>query len=289
MQNEKPDIHIIGHWSYLGHPARRLQDGEDDRRGRQQRGQRGAVCQRRLQGQAHDNPIAVTCTPSPTLRSSREPSRPSDTRATAAVATYELTTAGPPAAIKLTLHTAPGGVRADGEDIALIDVEVVDAKGVRCPTDDARIDFNWSSVGRTVSATGPAVWRGGYNSGKINSTNNLYLNTEDGINRVAMRSTLMPVNYPADRHACAGLQPATASFDTKPVTITDGLSAGGTGNPVAGRGEVIHALRRNAEPCAAGLLVGQGFGPALAPHRCAAFKTTLCSDSQKNGPGPGLA
>ena len=45
-------------------------------------------------------------------------------------------------------------------------------------TDDARVDFTWSSTGRAVSATGPAIWRGGYNSGKINSTNNLYLNTE---------------------------------------------------------------------------------------------------------------
>jgi beta-galactosidase len=114
-------------------------------------------------------------------------------------------------------------VRADGEDIALIDVEVVDAKGNRCPTDDARIDFTWSSTGRAVSATGPAIWRGGYNSGKINSTNNLYLNTEDGINRVAMRSTLQAgsVTLKATRE---GLTPATISFDTKPVTITDGLS-----------------------------------------------------------------
>jgi beta-galactosidase len=107
--------------------------------------------------------------------------------------------------------------------MALIDVEVVDAKGQRCPTDDARIDFNWSSVGRTVSATGPAIWRGGYNSGKINSTNNLYLNTEDGINRVAMRSTLMPgtIRLTATRE---GLQPATITFDSKPVVVKDGLT-----------------------------------------------------------------
>jgi beta-galactosidase len=74
-----------------------------------------------------------------------------------------------------------------------------------------------------VSATGPAIWRGGYNSGKINSTNNLYLNTEDGINRVAMRSTLQAgsVTLTATR---TGLKPATVSFDTKPVEITDGLS-----------------------------------------------------------------
>jgi beta-galactosidase len=114
-------------------------------------------------------------------------------------------------------------MRADGEDIALIDVEVVDAKGQRCPTDDARVDFTWSSTGRAVSATGPAIWRGGYNSGKINSTNNLYLNTEDGINRVAMRSTREAgsVTLTATRQ---GLKPATVSFDTTPVQVMDGLS-----------------------------------------------------------------
>jgi beta-galactosidase len=140
-----------------------------------------------------------------------------------AVTQHELKTAGAPAAIKLTLHTAPGGLRADGGDVALIDFEVVDASGERCPTDDARVDFTWSSTGRTVSAMGPAIWRGGYNSGKTNSTNNLYLNAEGGINRVAMRSTLMPgtVKLTATRE---GLKPATIAFDSKRVAITDGLT-----------------------------------------------------------------
>ena len=89
-------------------------------------------------------------------------------------------TAGPPKQIKLTPIVGPGGWQADGQDIALVDVEVVDAEGRRCPTDDARID---------LEIRGPAIWRGGYNSGKVRSTNNLYLNTECGINRVAMRST----------------------------------------------------------------------------------------------------
>jgi beta-galactosidase len=144
-------------------------------------------------------------------------------KGTAAVANYTLTTAGAPAAIKLTLHTAPGGMRADGEDIALIDFEVVDAKGNRCPTDDARVDFAWSSPGGTSTATAPAIWLGGYNSGKVNTTYNLYLNTEDGINRVAMRSSRTPgtIKVTATRD---GLKPATVTFDTKPVTITDGLS-----------------------------------------------------------------
>ena len=99
-----------------------------------------------------------------------------------------LTTAGPAAAIKMTPILGPKGLQADGEDIALIDFEVVDAKGERCPTDYARVDFTCS---------GPAIWRGGYDSGIVGSTNNLYLNTECGINRVAVRSTLIRTTDPA--------------------------------------------------------------------------------------------
>ena len=38
------------------------------------------------------------------------------------------------------------------------------------------------------TTAGPALWRGGYNSGKINSINNPFLNLECGINRVAVRA-----------------------------------------------------------------------------------------------------
>jgi beta-galactosidase len=114
-----------------------------------------------------------------------------------------------------------GGMRADGEDIALIDFEVVDAKGERCPTDDARVDFTMDAT--STVGTSPAIWRGGYNSGKTDTTNNLYLNTEDGINRVAIRSTLTPgtIKVTATRD---GLKPATVTFTSSPVAITDGLS-----------------------------------------------------------------
>ncbi len=222
MQNEKPDIHIIGHWTY---PATQP-DGSKTVKTIDVVANNVDSVELFVNGVSKGKltqPEIGYLYAFPNISFKPGTIKAVGYKGTAAVATYQLTTAGPPAAIKLTLHTAPGGMRADGEDIALIDVEVVDAKGQRCPTDDARIDFNWSSVGRTVSATGPAIWRGGYNSGKINSTNNLYLNTEDGINRVAMRSTLVPgtIRLTATR---AGLQPATVSFDTKPVTITDGLS-----------------------------------------------------------------
>ncbi len=103
------------------------------------------------------------------------------TKAGKVVAQQEIQTAGEPKAIRLTPHTGPQGLQADGSDVALIDFEVVDAQGRRCPTDEARVDF---------SVTGPVVWRGGFNAAKLNSTNNLYLDTECGISRVAIRSTL---------------------------------------------------------------------------------------------------
>jgi len=222
MQNEKPDIHIIGHWTYPatqpnGNPTVKpiyvVANNVDSVELFVNDASKGKMT-------TAENGYLYTF---PNIAFEPGTIKAVGYKGTAAVANYTLTTAGPPAAIKLTLHTAPGGMRADGEDMALIDVEVVDAKGNRCPTDDARVDFNWSSTGRAVSATGPAIWRGGYNSGKINSTNNLYLNTEDGINRVAMRSTLQAgsVTLTATR---TGLKPATVSFDTKPVEITDGLS-----------------------------------------------------------------
>ena len=69
---------------------------------------------------------------------------------------------------------------------------------------------------------GPAIWRGGYNSGKTNSINNLYLDTECGINRVFIRSTLKPgtITLTATR---AGLEPAKVQIESKPVNIVDGL------------------------------------------------------------------
>jgi beta-galactosidase len=131
------------------------------------------------------------------------------------VITDQIETAGKPKAIKLTVHTAPDGLKADGSDVAFVDFEVVDAHGRRCPTDEARVDFK---------LTGPAVWRGGYNSGLTNSINNLYLDTECGINRVAIRSTLQSgtITLTATR---PGLEPGTVQIQSQPVKIIDGLAA----------------------------------------------------------------
>jgi beta-galactosidase len=131
------------------------------------------------------------------------------------VAQEELKSAGAPAALKLIVHTGPQGLQADGSDVVLVDFEVVDAQGNLCPTDQGRVDFK---------CDGPAVWRGGFCSDELNSTNNTYLDTECGINRVAIRSTLTAgtITLTATRD---GLTPATVEIPSHATEIKDGLEA----------------------------------------------------------------
>ena len=124
------------------------------------------------------------------------------------VATDSKRTAGAPVALRLTAMSAPSGLRADGSDIALIDVEAVDAQGQRCPTVQPRVDFTFS---------GPGTWRGGYNSGKLDSTNNLFLDLEAGINRVAVRAGRTPGKLTVTARS-AGL--AAASVEINSVAFT---------------------------------------------------------------------
>jgi beta-galactosidase len=123
-------------------------------------------------------------------------------------------TVGDPVALRLTPGTGPDGLLAEGADIALIDVEAVDANGERCPTFQKRVDF------RTI---GPAIWRGSYNSGRTNSINNEFLDLECGINRVAVRSTRLPGDIVVSAF-CEGLKPAAITLHSKPVSVENGFS-----------------------------------------------------------------
>ena len=206
MQNEQPDIHILGHWTYPAKTVKTVYVVANTQSVELfVNGKSLGVNSQPVNGYAFAFP-EVEFAPGSLQAVGRNAGK--------MVAREELTTAGPPAQIKLTPILGPRGLEADGEDVALIDVEVVDAKGQRCPTDDARVDF---------AVTGPAVWRGGYNSGKIDSTNNLYLNTEDGINRVSLRSTLAAgaITITASR---SGLQSAQIKVVARPVRTIDGLA-----------------------------------------------------------------
>ena len=226
MQNEKPDLHIIGHWNYPAGTKKTMYVAAShcDAVEFFVNGNSLGV-QTKPYAFADTVGLAPGATPRPAENTGFVYAFPDITytpgtiKAVAKmggkmVAQQEIQTAGEAKSIKLTLHTGPQGLQADGSDVALIDFEVVDAQGRRCPTDEDRVDF---------AVTGPVIWRGGFNAAKLNTTNNLFLDTECGINRVAIRSTLAAgdITITASRKGLAG---GTIKLSSKPVEITGGLS-----------------------------------------------------------------
>ena len=208
MQSDEPAIHVIGHWNYPSNTVKTVYVAAShcDAVELLVNGQSVGTNAQPIHGWIYAFP-EVKFAPGELKAQGLKTGLPGPVEAIA--------TAGEPARLRLTPHQRPGGLRADGADVAFFDVEVVDAQGRRCPTDEARVDFKLE---------GPAIWRGGYNSGIPHSINNLWLDTECGINRVAIRSTRGSgkITLTATR---AGLEPATVQIEAAPAAITNGLGA----------------------------------------------------------------
>ena len=67
---------------------------------------------------------------------------------------YKLETAGEPYELKLTAIGNPEGTKADGADMVLFQVEVVDRQGRRCPLDDRMIHFELWGEGKWIGGIG---------------------------------------------------------------------------------------------------------------------------------------
>lgn len=130
------------------------------------------------------------------------------------LSSYTLETAGEPASLKLTAITNPTGWKADGADVALVEVEVVDKQGRRCPLDNSLVKFTLS---------GPAEWRGGVAKGKDNHVLCDTLPVECGVNRVMLRSLTKAGTVKLTARA-EGLGEATVTLATEAVDVKDGLS-----------------------------------------------------------------
>jgi beta-galactosidase len=202
MQSDAPDIHIIGHWTYPAGTVKTVYVAANH-------------CQSVelfINGKSHGvvtAPVDGYIFAFPNIAFEPEVIKAVARTDEKTVAQDEIQTAGEAKALKLIAHTGPKGLQADGSDVAFFDVEAVDGHGRRCPTDEARVDFKLA---------GPATWRGGYNSGRTNSVNKMYLDTECGVNRVALRSTLTAgrIALTATR---AGLAPATVEIQSQPAEI----------------------------------------------------------------------
>jgi beta-galactosidase len=125
------------------------------------------------------------------------------------------TTTGPPAAIRLRSITHPKGIQANGHDLALIEFEIIDQQGNRCPTAMNIVDFELK---------GEAEWRGGMAQGPDNYILSKSLPAECGVNRVLIRSTTKAGNIIISARS-NGLKPAALTLSSVPVFTKDGLSS----------------------------------------------------------------
>ena len=137
----------------------------------------------------------------------------------------ELQTAGKPEQIKLSVIQSPKGWKADGADMVLLQVEVMDKDGRRCPLAPAP---------PPPAAAGPAAWRGGIAQGKDNYILSKDLPVECGINRALIRSFTTPGTVRITAKA-DGLQSAEISFSSAPVEVKNGLSNYIPGDELEGR------------------------------------------------------
>lgn len=136
-----------------------------------------------------------------------------------------LQTVGEPEQIKLSVIQSPKGWKADGADLVLLQAEVVDKEGNRCPLANDLIHFE---------VEGPGEWRGGIAQGKDNYILSKDLPVECGINRALIRSLTTAGTVKIIAKA-DGLKSGEISFASQPMEVKNGLSNYIPGNELEGR------------------------------------------------------
>ena len=147
---------------------------------------------------------------------------------------YQLETTGEPYQIKLTTMKNPEGMKADGADMALIQVEVLDKQGRRCPLDDRQIHFELWGEGKWIGGIGvrnnkalqqPDVNRpeGLLDAAATKNISDNYVGAYDlpvecGINRVLVISTVNAGTINLSAYA-EGVKPAYATIQTEKVDV----------------------------------------------------------------------
>lgn len=145
---------------------------------------------------------------------------------------YKIETAGEPYQLKLSAIENPEGMKADGADMALFEIEVLDKQGRRCPLDDRMISFNLWGEAKWIGGIGtrdnksmqrpddnrPAGLLDAAATKNIsdNYVGQMVLPVECGVNRVLVRSTTNAGEIHLS--ACAeGLKPAYIEVKSEAV------------------------------------------------------------------------
>ena len=143
-----------------------------------------------------------------------------------------LFTAGEPTQLRITPIQNPEGMKADGADMVLLQVEVVDRQGRRCSLDDRMVNFQLWGEGEWIGGIGTRdnrqYQRDNANNDKslLDSANkrntsdnyvgHMSLPVECGVNRVLVRSTINAGEIGIGVQA-EGLRPAYLTLKTQDV------------------------------------------------------------------------
>ena len=147
---------------------------------------------------------------------------------------YRLETVGEPSQLRLTAIENPEGTKADGADMVLFQVEVLDGQGRRCPLDDRMIHFELSGqatwIGGIATRNNHALQRPDENRPEglldaaatknvsdnyVGATN---LPVECGINRVLVRTTTKAGEIRLSASA-EGVKSASITLHSSPLTL----------------------------------------------------------------------
>lgn len=158
------------------------------------------------------------------------------------VSRHKVETAGRAQQLKVSVISNPEGFKADGADMALVQFEVVDKQGRRCPLDNRMVHFNLSGEGEWLGGLarpqGNQVHQAMKNSANgqqgmldgpettasfDNYIRSLDLPVECGVNRALVRSTvnagIITLTAAAD-----GMAPVTVEMRTNAIDTHEGVS-----------------------------------------------------------------
>lgn len=171
VDTEKPNIHIIGHWNYDTNITKKITvvstaDAVE------------LIVNNKSLGKGTQNKRFLFSFENVKFEPGKITAVGYD-NAGKKICETEIKTAGVPAGVKLSSIQRPGGTLADGSDIVIVQVEVVDADGNRCPTALNKIDFK---------VEGQGTYIGGIAQGPDNFIGSKEIPVECGVNRILIRS-----------------------------------------------------------------------------------------------------
>lgn len=142
------------------------------------------------------------------------------------ISRHSIHTVGKPAALRMRWVEAPKTFRADGHDIRIAEVEVVDQQGERCPLAHDMVTF---------SVKGQGEWLGGVSGLVEDSIDNRILNKvlpiEAGVCRVMVRSTTKAGQLTLTAEA-KGFKKQQLTLTTTATPVTDGFYVDAQGKAI---------------------------------------------------------